>query len=327
VAPLDETGYRVEFIRHDPDAIDPATGRCPPPPRFTITCKRLIIAAGTFGSPYLLMRNLAAFPRVNANTLGSRFSVNGDLLSFVINSKERRNGKLAPRRLDPSLGPVITSAIRVGDSLDGNGAQGRGFYIEDAGISYLLGWIAELSGLPGTLIRGLKFLKMRLKYRTGLHNDANLSAEFANLLGPANTTLSTLALIAMGRDFANGRLYLKGKLLDCDWTQKKSQPYFDRVRRVGEAIAQTLNGEYIDTPSYKYLHQVLTAHPLGGCPMGFSADDGVVNSYGEVFGYPGLYVLDGSVMPGPVGPNPSLTIAAISDRAADRIIDQHKSGI
>jgi len=327
VAPLGETGYRVEFIRHDPDAIDPATGRCPPPPRFTITCKRLIIAAGTFGSPYLLMRNLAAFPRVNANALGSRFSVNGDLLSFVINSKERRNGRLAPRRLDPSLGPVITSAIRVGDSLDGNGAQGRGFYIEDAGISYLFGWIAELSGLPGTLIRGLKFLKMRLTYRTGLNNDANLSAEFANLLGPATTTMSTLALIAMGRDFANGRLYLKGKLLDCDWTQKKSQPYFDRVRRVGEAIAETLNGEYIDTPSYKYLHQVLTAHPLGGCPMGISADDGVVNSYGEVFGYPGLYVLDGSVMPGPVGPNPSLTIAAISDRAADRIIDHHKSGI
>jgi len=327
VAPLDGTGYRVEFIRHNPDAIDPATGKCPPPPRFTITCKRLIIAAGTFGSPYLLMRNLAAFPRLNPHTLGSRFSVNGDLLSFIINSKERKNGKLVPRRLDPSLGPVITSAIRVGDSLDGNGAQGRGFYMEDAGISYLFGWIAELSGLPGTLIRGLKFLKMRLKYRTGLNNDANLSAEFANLLGPATTTMSTLALIAMGRDFANGRLFLKGNLLDCDWTQKKSQAYFDRVRYVGKAIAQTLNGEFIDTPSYKYLHQVLTAHPLGGCPMGFSTDDGVVNSYGEVFGYPGLYVLDGSVMPGPVGPNPSLTIAAISDRAADRIIDQHKSGI
>jgi cholesterol oxidase len=60
--------------------------------------------------------------------------------------------------------------------------------------------------------------------------------------------------------------------------------------------------------------------------MGFSADDGVVSSYGEVFGYPGLYVVDGSIMPGPVGPNPSLTIAAISDRAADHIIDQYKAG-
>jgi cholesterol oxidase len=166
---------------------------------------------------------------------------------------------------------------------------------------------------------------MRVKYRTGLNNDANLSAEIANLLGPAATTMSTLALIAMGRDFANGRLSLKGDLLECDWTQKKSQAYFDRVRRTGKAIAQALNGEYLDTPSFKYLHQVLTAHPLGGCPMGFTAEDGLVNSYGEVFGYPGLYVVDGSVMPGPVGPNPSLTIAAISDRAADHIIDQHKA--
>jgi cholesterol oxidase len=166
---------------------------------------------------------------------------------------------------------------------------------------------------------------MRVKYRTGLNNDANLSAEIANLLGPATTTLSTLALIAMGRDFANGRMSLKGDLLECDWARKKSQAYFDRVRRVGDAIAKALNGKYVDTPSYRYLHQVLTAHPLGGCPMGFTANDGLVNSYGEVFGYPGLYVIDGSVMPGPVGPNPSLTIAAISDRAADHIIDQHKA--
>lgn len=325
VSPLDGAGYKVEFVRHNPETIDPAAGKCPPPPRFTITCKRLIIAAGTFGSPYLLMRNRAAFPRLNRDTLGSRFSVNGDLLSFVINSKERKDGYVAPRRLDPSFGPVITSAIRVSDSLDGNGAQGRGFYIEDAGIPYLFSWIAELSGLPGTLIRGLKFLKMRVKYRTGLNNDANLSGEIANLLGPAATTMSTLALIAMGRDFANGRLSLKGNLLECDWTQKKSQAYFDRVRRTGKAIARALNGEYLDTPSFKYLHQVLTAHPLGGCPMGFTAEDGLVNSYGEVFGYPGLYVVDGSVMPGPIGPNPSLTIAAISDRAADHIIDQHKA--
>jgi cholesterol oxidase len=58
--------------------------------------------------------------------------------------------------------------------------------------------------------------------------------------------------------------------------------------------------------------------------MGFTEDDGVVNSYGEVFGHPGLYVVDGSVMPGPVGPNPSLTIAAISERAAEHIASQHK---
>jgi cholesterol oxidase len=46
----------------------------------------------------------------------------------------------------------------------------------------------------------------------------------------------------------------------------------------------------------------------------------VVDSYGEVFGYPGLYVVDGSVMPGPVGANPSLTIAAVADRFAERLL-------
>jgi len=325
VTPLSDNKYAVEFVRHHPETIDPSTGKCSPPPRFTIHCKRLIVSAGTFGSPYLLMKNLDAFPGLNRDLLGTRFSVNGDLLSFIINSKERRNGKMVPRRLDPSFGPVITGAIRVGDTLDGDGPQGRGFFIEDAGIPYLFSWITELRGLPGTVVRGLKFLKMRLKYRTGLNNDANLSAEISNLLGPAKTTMSSFPVIAMGRDFANGRLFLKGDLLDCDWTQKKSHEYFDRVRHVGKAMAQSLNAKFVDTPSYKYLHQVLTAHPLGGCPMGFTRNDGVVNSYGEVFGFPGLYVVDGSIMPGPVGPNPSLTIAAISDRAADHIIDQHKA--
>ena len=46
----------------------------------------------------------------------------------------------------PDFGPVITSAIRVGDSLDGNGEQGSGFYMEDGGIPYLFSWAAEMGG-------------------------------------------------------------------------------------------------------------------------------------------------------------------------------------
>ena len=44
--------------------------------------------------------------------------------------------------------------------------------------------------------------------------------------------------------------------------------------------------------------------------------------YGEVFGYPGLYIADGAAMPGPVGPNPSLTIAALADRMCTRLLDK-----
>ena len=108
---------------------------------------------------------------------------------------------------------------------------------------------------------------------------------------------------------------------------KKSKDYFDRVIRIVKGIAESLDAEYMDNPSYRYFQQVITAHPLGGCPMGRDKNEGVVDSYGEVFDYPGLYVMDGSIMPGPVGPNPSMTIAAISDRAADHIISQHKGEI
>lgn len=50
--------------------------------------------------------------------------------------------------------------------------------------------------------------------------------------------------------------------------------------------------------------------------------EGVCDPYGEVFGHPGLYVLDGAALPGPVGANPSLTIAAFADRAATAILER-----
>jgi cholesterol oxidase len=324
IAPRSGGGYTVEFVRHDLSREDRPfdTGTLL---RERLTCDRLILSAGTFGTPFLLLRNRAAFPHLSQK-LGSRFCVNGDLLSFVIRSmQQQKNGQNVPRRLDPSFGPVITSAIRLGDTLDGQGEQGRGFYVEDGGNPSLMSWFAELSGFPGYLRRSLKFLKIIAKYRIGLNNDANLSAEIADLIGPSRSSMSSLPILTMGRDMPNGRLFLRGGLLECDWTIQKSQAYFDRVRRVGRALAGALHAEYLDNPSYTWnFHQVLTAHPLGGCPMALHKADGVVDACGEVFEYPGLYIADGSVMPGPVGPNPALTIAAFSDRVADYLIAQHK---
>ncbi|MBI5845177.1 MAG: GMC family oxidoreductase [Deltaproteobacteria bacterium] len=62
-----------------------------------------------------------------------------------------------------------------------------------------------------------------------------------------------------------------------------------------------------------------TAHILGGCPMGTSAENGVISRNHEVFGHPGLYVVDGSAVSANVGVNPSLTIAALSELAMSRI--------
>ena len=63
----------------------------------------------------------------------------------------------------------------------------------------------------------------------------------------------------------------------------------------------------------------ITAHPLGGCPMGRSPDDGVVDSECRVFEYPGMYVVDASVVPANPGLNPSLTVTALAEYAMSKI--------
>jgi cholesterol oxidase len=67
---------------------------------------------------------------------------------------------------------------------------------------------------------------------------------------------------------------------------------------------------------------VYCAHPLGGCRMADSPDLGVVDDVGEVYGYEGLYCIDGSIVPTSLGVNPSLTISALTERCAERLVDR-----
>jgi cholesterol oxidase len=66
--------------------------------------------------------------------------------------------------------------------------------------------------------------------------------------------------------------------------------------------------------SWRVFESLLTLHPLGGCRMADTGQAGVVNHLGQVFGYPNLYVVDGAIVPTPLGRNPSHTIAALAER-------------
>jgi cholesterol oxidase len=95
----------------------------------------------------------------------------------------------------------------------------------------------------------------------------------------------------------------------------------DTGRTVVDRFAQKTNGIPQSTINEMLLNTPSTAHILGGCSIGQDETDGVVNTSHEVFNYPGLYVIDGSVMPGNLGVNPSLTITAMAERAMSLMPD------
>jgi len=317
--PRDGGGYTVRYVRHEREGQRTDTSRLP---RETLTAERLVLSAGSLGSTFLLlkMKNRGAFPRIS-NLLGSRFCGNGDLATFALKTTKRKDGERVPRLIDAGYGPVITGAIRFGDREDGG--EGRGFYIQDAGYPNFVNWILETVEVPGDAIRqfwgGLagRFLDKLLSREP----ETDIGAEVAHLLGSTEFTADLLPLLGMGRDVPDGKMSLGGERLDLDWRMDRSEPYFDGIREKMREVAEELGARFSDP--MEHLNRVVTVHPLGGCPMGRNPAEGVVNSHGAVFGCPpGLYVVDGSVMPGPVGPNPSLTIAALADRFADPIIER-----
>ena len=95
--------------------------------------------------------------------------------------------------------------------------------------------------------------------------------------------------------------------------------HIDVGLEVARRFAGKVNGIAQESLVEGLMNTPTTAHILGGCPMGRDAQSGVVDMHCAVHGYPGLYVVDGSVMPGNPGVNPSLTIAAIAEHAMSHV--------
>ena len=321
IEPRGSGGYSVGYVVHTPENEGRRTNTSKLPVT-TITADRLVLAAGSLGTPYLLLRNRSAFPAIS-RALGTRWSGNGDFLGYLLRSHSGPAENPKRRVVDSSVGPTITSFVRVPDEVD-PGGRGGGYYVEDAGWPSFVDWMIEMADASTAPARWARFLTRRLWGLVARKPQSELSAQFGELIGTAELSSGSLPLLGMGRDVPDGVMRLRKGYLDLDWTVASSKAYFDRIRQTMIDIADALGATYVDNP-LRPLKRLITVHPLGGCPMGHHEGEGVVDSFGQVFGYPGLYVADGSVMPGPVGPNPSLTIAALADRMAQRIVESTPS--
>jgi cholesterol oxidase len=319
IEPRPTGGYAVSYVEHLPEREGYPTDTAKLP-HITLTADRLVLAAGAVGSPYLLLRNHSNFPQLS-RALGTRFCGNGDLLTFLLKCKTLEGDRPVARVLDGSRGPVITSYVRVPDEVDGG--TGRGYYVEDAGYPLFIDWILESTTVPSTAGRIARFALRRVWNVVKRSPRSDLSAEIGLLIGDAELSSGSMPLLGMGRDIPDGVMRLRKGYLDIDWTTATSQSYFDRVRSTMASIGGALGAQFKDNLLW-YLKRVITVHPLGGVPMGRHEGEGVVDEWGEAFHYPGLFVADGSVMPGPVGPNPALTIAAFADRMSEHILEPTK---
>jgi cholesterol oxidase len=299
-------GYRIGYRQHLEaraghryDLLDPIEER-----ERTVIGGRVILAAGAVGTPRLLLTNRLALPGLSP-AAGERVSANGDALAIV---------RDADRPLDPSRGPVITASFRVGE---GESPCGRSYEIQDGGAPVLADWLWESLDLPKLPWRLRRTIAREIRGALLRRRDTNLSAELSEVFGDRSAAL--MPVLGHGRDIPNGRYVLDGDRLELDWSSEPSEAYYSGLEDLFEDVAHALGGKLLKSP-WKYFNRSITIHPLGGAVMADDPRHGVVDPWGKVFGFPGLYVADGAAMPGPVGVNPSFTIAAFADRVAKGIV-------
>lgn len=287
VAPI-PGGYRVQ-------ALDVHGGQRRP---VSFTARKVVLAAGSLGSTEILLRSRDEYGYLpNVSTLlGQGWSSNGDFVSFSVHKE----------KLLPTRGPTISCAI---DFLTGEGYEGARIFVEDGALGDV-----PKAYLTHALFKARRWLSAGWYVRLFTH----LLRQVARL----NTAEHTMAWFAQSVDASNGYMTLRRpwyapwrRRLHLVWDITPSETTFRRVNALHKRLAAANQARFTLTlPTWTLLRDLATPHPLGGCRMADSPREGVVDHRGEVFGYPGLYVADGAIIPFALGINPSRTIAALAER-------------
>ncbi len=317
-----------------------------------IKTDRVVLAAGTLGSTELLLKS----KKLNlSNKLGSKFSTNGDFFGIINPTKYN---------VDASRGPTQTSIALFKDGINGQflfSIEDVGIPQMFAEVfANIFDKMRELKG--DTIIPKKSFIKLfnelvlnnlnldnpqirniLAKLMDGsnisiLSSLGNVLSHLLNIfsrtnLSPEERVSNMMVLFGIGCDNnTTSKLILgSGNRIDLDNNYDLNQPIFGQIidgmklfaKKIGKEEDNSLVIPLWDTDS----KSAISAHPIGGCPMGDDASNGVVDSLGRVFRgksgtdkYQGLYIVDGSIIPTSLGVNPSLTITTLAFRIAFHIV-------
>src|SRR6516165_10856037 len=321
----------------------------------TARAAQIFLAAGVLGTTEILMRSSRDVGLVLSDRLGEGFSTNGDFGALAVGTAMMGadgkpvlgpNGKPAKMSVFPTRGPINTCDVRFA-------IDGRQYTIEDCGIPSMFARIVRV-GLDDR--KALLALADPTAF-VGGQTSSNIGSLFATLRerlfgkkerDPTKDRHATEAELiddvfffnAMGEDEANGIFSLKGDELDLDWPADKpiaNDVCFAKIEEMIQKLSQAMGGTYTPLPTWEGLPPVFSrktlvvTHPLGGCRIGPTMAEGVVNEFGQVYDgskrtsdplavHPGLLIVDGSTMPGALAANPTLTISAQAIKAVERAV-------
>lgn len=272
-----------------------------------ISANKIILSAGVMGSLPLLLhcRDKGTLKHLSP-ALGSRLRTNSEALTCVTARDDQ---------LDYSQGVAITSSIYVDDVT----------HIEP--VRYPKG-----SDMMGTLLtvfteggnkwtRPLRWLGQIFRH----------PVDAMRVFWPFGWARRSIVLLVM-QTLDNSLRAELGRRWWWPWKkslrtrtedeQAPSPVEIPQAQQATKALAKQSGGLPQNAIFEVLFNMSATAHILGGCPIGEDAAHGVVDAAGQVYGHPGLYVVDASIIPANLGVNPSLSITALAEHVMAQIAEK-----
>jgi enediyne biosynthesis protein E9 len=300
--------WRVRGSRINPNTRQ-ATG-----PIEDILCKVLVLSAGAMGTPPILMRSRqnGALPRISPH-LGKHLGVNGDHIAAI---------ELKPAKVRDVLGlpgfgesykgkPITTMTYDFWAGKRGHRHDGTRFTLQEIFLSILPTLLYDDG-------------------RGDLHEPTWWGRQKKRAISRINDRIEVLAMVEDTHDGeffsvppnGGGHVRPNAGPVGIGLFNYVLSDQSVRVREQADRAMKRIADRRGVGRFMKFTHPsgVNASHPLGGCRMADEIAFGVVDHRCEVFGYEGLFCMDSSAIPTSLGVNPSLTISAVCERAAARLV-------
>ncbi len=305
ITPSTESGYQyaVAYTVIDPDDYTCTTQVG------VIHAKAVVLAAGTVGTPVILQRSAVPLGGI-PSAVGSYFSGNGDRVSVADVDEDKVRSLLGLSRPDGSayqglpIGRPITAATY--DYLDPGAPEFSRFTLQQIYFPPLTNVLTQTAGSPSWF--GTSKRQMRARWRSWLTLLAMTEDDNEGTFGlpPLTGSFTRLAPgLGLGSMSFHPTSATRGGWQAADDALRSimEKDGLSQVRPWSEDVAGTV-----------------TAHPIGSARIGDDPATSALTDTHELRGHPGIFVTDGSAVPASLTVNPSLTIAALAERAVPALV-------